>query len=209
MRTSSKSNRAFTLIELLVVIAIIGILAGLLLPTLGRAKERAKVTKAQTAISGLATALNSYYTEYGKWPIGDSTTSNITYVVASNLVAVLQGVNDVTTAYVPPAGPPEPPYPQQSGATSALQGNPRQIVFLTFNGKDISSVYKAFVDPWGRAYRCRFDTGYHNQILDPFVDPAKNINISAGVLVWSDGPDKNEDINGDKSGLNADNIISW
>jgi len=50
----------FTLVELLVVIAIIALLAGLLLPVLGRAKEKARVTRVHAELYGVGLALEMY-----------------------------------------------------------------------------------------------------------------------------------------------------
>ena len=60
MRVLQKSCSGFTLVELLVVIGIIAILASLLLPALGRAKEKAKVTKVHAELYGVGLALEMY-----------------------------------------------------------------------------------------------------------------------------------------------------
>jgi prepilin-type N-terminal cleavage/methylation domain-containing protein/prepilin-type processing-associated H-X9-DG protein len=65
-----RGESGFTLIELLVVIAVIAILASLLLPTLGRAREKSKSAKCQSNLRQLGIAAMLYEEEHQSYPIG-------------------------------------------------------------------------------------------------------------------------------------------
>jgi len=61
------SRRGFTLIELLVVVAIIGLLIGILLPSLGAARKSARVTTCTARLYQLGIAMGLYWNDFDRY----------------------------------------------------------------------------------------------------------------------------------------------
>lgn len=171
MRNRDRSG--FTLLELLVVIAIIVVLAGLLFPAVQSVLERAKKVQAKNDLTQIVTAVNAYYTEYGKYPIAtdDSPLTN-----TSDLFYTLRAV--------------------PSGKNTSNAENARQISFISppedagqSNPKGKIGSDGQFHDPWGSAYQVAIDADYSGFVDNPYggsggagADP-----IRQGVIAWSLG----------------------
>ena len=224
MRPPSRTNRAFTLIELLVVIAIIAILVGLLFPAFKAVQNQARQTQAKNDLTQIVTAVNAFYTDYGKYPI--STTSDTTFGpggTANN--ALFNELQGCPTTGTPP--------PTCSGNSTL---NTRQIVFISppavknpasprsgiaTQAATVNPCFPAavgdYVDPWGTPYIVEIDGDYSNQIT---TNPYGNNNgagpqpLTIGVIAWSVGSDgvlgtKTTGCSGNNIYTNSDDAISW
>jgi prepilin-type N-terminal cleavage/methylation domain-containing protein len=67
-------NLAFTLVEMLVVIAIIGILSTVLAGGYVNSQKSSRDAARKLQLKSISDALNSYYADYGRYPLSTGTT---------------------------------------------------------------------------------------------------------------------------------------
>lgn len=92
-------SKGFTLIELLVVVAIIGILATVVLASLGAAREKARDAKQVSEIKQIQNALELYYLDNGKYP-GHGASPNGISTYLSNTSTDLRNFENNLSPYI-------------------------------------------------------------------------------------------------------------
>jgi type II secretory pathway pseudopilin PulG len=200
--TDHRNSTAFTLIELLVVISIIIILMGLLFPAFKGVQDQAKKTQAKNDLTQIVTAVNAFYTEYGRYPVLSTIGNNGTYDASNNdqLLNVLRGT---------------------ANAGEQLSLNPRLIAFISppvAKDKDnpkggLGQGDGKYYDPWGTAYSIRVDANYSNWIVTnpPYQNAPTWGGVNAGAIAWSYGKDQKLGANGnaDAKASGFDDVLSW
>ncbi len=152
-----KGLKAFTLIELLTVIAIIGVLSGILIPTVSSAMSSAKKAKGRAQMRQYATGLLQYQSHYNFWPsigtLGDGQEirlDNGDY--SENFIMAMTGRT----------------YNGNDLSATERQYNPQAIAFMSFSDQEFYSDpytgrlnYRQLADPYGnRRIRMQVEHDY-------------------------------------------------
>ena len=139
---------AFTLIELIVVVGIIIVLAGLVLSTVGYARKKGALARAETEIAAMSAACENYKADNGVYPSSGSTdglnptTTNLAaYNTPSrDLYGLISGDSDFD-------GTPN------AGARSYMTFKPNSLLRGNMsNPPSLSNLVTALRDPFGNSY---------------------------------------------------------
>ena len=194
-------ERAFTLIEILVVMTLIAILAGIAFPSFIGVMESARKTQAKNDEQQIVTALNGYYTEYGKYPVNVpvGNTTDAYFFCGPGNTCVPGTAPAGATSYGSNAVLFDVLRNNTTGTNSATVTllNPRQIVFIqppsvknftnpvlgvVPNGNPLAG---GWYDPWGSQYNVTADCNYDNQLTNPYADAPGGTSLNIGVITWS------------------------
>lgn len=192
-----KNRKGFTLIELLVVISIIGILAGILLPSLAKAKTAAKIAQAKTEIQGFKGAIEQYHATYQRYPTSKSVRTDGVSTFNPDFTYGTWGVTTAgSPAYAPKGVKLQTVVPTTMGKVSTnnseivailmdldrsnpispKKGNPENRqgqVFLNAKGTSNTTTPGigpdgVYRDPWGSPYIVTVDLNYDDATRDGF-----------------------------------------
>jgi len=170
MKTRTQKN-GFTLIEILTVIAIIAILAAILVPVAGNAKEAAMKRRAATEMQSIKMAVMQFYSDhrYMPWP---------PEVVSGGDVRV--GEDKWTTGSA-----------DQVLVMDLLTGeNAKQKLYLQIPEKSQGASALEFVDPWGHLYQVGMDRNMDGavDVVGTGLSDWDGNTVVEKVLVVSPGP---------------------
>jgi prepilin-type N-terminal cleavage/methylation domain-containing protein len=182
---NNKKTSGFTLIELLMVIAIIGILAGILIPTVGAVRKQANIAASKAQLSSYANAIQLFKGEYNYYPFITSAEDTLIdlskSVSSSDFIKVLSGRDP------------------SNGTPVTEGGNRRRIAFHSFSeseflvGDDdtvsLTQLSDRFNNP---VIKILIDGNGDNQVKpspDGNLPSAPKNPIRTNVTAWVEGDD--------------------